>query len=75
MATVAYTTSSSAIDIGAIAGIVWHTLDQNGPMSLAKLAKEVDETRDAVNLGIGWLAREDKISIEQSNRGRIVSLI
>ena len=34
--------------IGEIAGVVWHVLDEGGPMTLAKLAKEIDSPRDVV---------------------------
>jgi len=43
-------------------------------MSLAKLCKEVDAPRDVVMQAIGWLAREDKVEIEETGRGRFVCL-
>ena len=61
--------------IGAIAGVVWQTLDVEGPMSLAKLTRTIDAPRDMVMQAIGWLAREDKLSIEEGARGRVVSLV
>ena len=61
--------------IGATAGMVWQTLDTEGPMSLAKLTRTVDAPRDMVMQAIGWLAREDKVSIEEGTRGRVISLI
>ena len=73
MATV--TTTSCLEQIGETAGHVWHVLDQHGPMSLARLVKEADAQRDIVTLAVGWLAREDKVEIEETKRGRIVSLI
>lgn len=60
--------------IGFAAGKVWHVLHDKGPMSLAKLQKSVDEPRDMVLQAIGWLAREDKIEIEETNRGRLIWL-
>ena len=47
---------------------------KNGPVTMAKLAKAVDEPRDMVMQALGRLAREDKICIEEEGRGRIVSL-
>jgi hypothetical protein len=61
--------------IGATAGQVWQTLDTDGPMSLAKLTRTIDAPRDMVMQAIGWLAREDKVSIEEGTRGRVVSLV
>jgi DNA-binding GntR family transcriptional regulator len=66
--------SCCTAQIGETAGVVWHTLDENGPLSLAKLAKQVDAPRDVVMQAIGWLAREGKIDIEETGRTRVVSL-
>jgi hypothetical protein len=65
---------SCNFQIGETAGTVWHVLNEQGPLSMAKLAKAVDAPRDLVLQAIGWLAREDKIDIEESGRGRIISL-
>ena len=60
--------------IGQSAGEVWHCLSEEGRMSLAKLVKSVNAPRDVVMQAIGWLAREDKLDIEETSRGRIVQL-
>ncbi len=60
--------------IGETAGLIWHTLEENGPVSLAKLVKTVEAPRDVVMQAVGWLAREDKIDIEENSRSRVVSL-
>ena len=61
--------------IGETAGEVWHLLaDEREPISLAQLAKRVDQPRDVVMQAIGWLAREDKIQIEENGRSRYVAL-
>jgi predicted ArsR family transcriptional regulator len=66
--------SSCAAQIGETAGVVWHKLADNGPMTLAQLAKEVGTPRDTVMQAIGWLAREGKIEIEDNGRKRLVTL-
>jgi len=60
--------------IGETAGLVWSTLSKGGPLSLTKLVKAVGEPRDVVMQALGWLAREDKISIGTEGRSRVVSL-
>ena len=60
--------------IGDTAGRVWKILCENGPLSMAKLVKAVGEPRDTVMQALGWLARENKISIDEEGRSRIVSL-
>jgi len=64
----------SLIQIGEMAGVVWKTLDDSGPLSLAKLVKAIDAPRDTIMQALGWLAREDKIVIEDTSRGKLVSL-
>jgi hypothetical protein len=60
--------------IGETAGAIWHSLEKNGQMSLTKLGKEIDAPRDVVMQAIGWLAREDKIAIEEKGRAKVISL-
>lgn len=67
-------TTTCVEQIGQTAGLVWHELNDDGPQSLAKLVKAVDASRDAVLQAIGWLAREDKLWIEESKRGRTFRL-
>jgi xanthine dehydrogenase molybdopterin-binding subunit B len=71
----ATTSEMSCVDqIGEAAGAVWHYLDQNGSTSLTKLAKELDVPRDVLMQGLGWLAREDKIWIDEQGRTKTVGL-
>ncbi len=60
--------------IGDTAGLVWHYLRENGPRTLTQLAKDIDAPRDVIMQAIGWLAREDKVSIEEEARKKIVVL-
>ena len=61
--------------IGETAGKVWHSLSENGQMSLAKLTRDIDVPRDTVMQAVGWLAREGKIEVNETSRGRNVSLV
>ncbi len=72
MATV---TTSYTAQIGKTAGLVWKLLNDDGPISLAKLAKQVDAPRDLVMQAVGWLAREGKVEIEESGRAKTISLV
>lgn len=65
---------SSVEQIGESAGVVWRILAEQGPLSLAKLVKEADMHRDLVMQAIGWLAREDKVTIEEEARTKVVYL-
>jgi hypothetical protein len=59
--------------IGEAAGAVWRLLDARGPISVAKLVRELGLPRDVVMQALGWLAREDKIAIDDS-RTKLVTL-
>lgn len=74
MATATELEISCIAQIGETAGLVWRCLDEHGPLSMTRLIKEVEAPRDIVLQAIGWLAREDKISIEEDRRSRILSL-
>jgi len=64
----------SVYEIGETAGQIWKVLEDGGPMSIARLTKAVDAPRDTVLMALGWLAREDKITVDQSGRSRTVAL-
>ena len=73
MATVVET--SSVQHIGSAAGEIWQLLDESGPLSMTQLIKQVDAPRDTVMQALGWLAREDKIHIEEEGRRKTVELV
>lgn len=51
----------SAHQIGETAGAIWHFLNAHGPVPISKLVKELDQPKETVLQGLGWLAREGKI--------------
>jgi hypothetical protein len=65
---------SCLTQIGETAGTIWQILNTKGSLTIAKLVKEIEAPRDVVMQGLGWLAREDKISIDEEARTRVVSL-
>lgn len=67
-------TANGVAQIGEIAGIVWQLLSDHGPMTATKIVREVDAPRDVTLQALGWLAREDKLQIEENARSRIYSL-
>ncbi|MCA9025978.1 MAG: winged helix-turn-helix domain-containing protein [Planctomycetaceae bacterium] len=60
--------------IGEVAGLIWNYLDEHGPVTMTQLVRELEAPRDAVMQGVGWLAREDKVSITKETRSRKISL-
>jgi len=52
------------IQIGIIAGDIWHHLDTNGKEKLSRLILVVGKSRDLVLMSLGWLAREGHIILK-----------
>lgn len=60
--------------IGNTAGRIWSYLNSNGKSTVSKLADELDENERAVLMGIGWLAREDKLAFSKQGRANYITL-
>ena len=60
--------------IGDAAGKVWEYLDQNGPASVTKITNETGISKNDIQRAIGWLLKEDKLTIEVAGRTETVSL-
>ena len=54
--------------VGETAGKIWHLLNNDGPQTVAQLKRKLDGSGELLNFGLGWLAREDKVSITQHKR-------
>jgi len=55
---------------GVNAGIVWEVLNKKGPCTIEDLVKNTSLSREEVYSALGWLGRENKISIEMQGRAR-----
>ncbi|MDO5523332.1 MAG: winged helix-turn-helix domain-containing protein [Bacteroidia bacterium] len=51
--------------IGTNAGIIWNILNNNEKWDISQLMKKSGLTEAEVYTAVGWLARENKIEIEQ----------
>jgi len=60
--------------IGDAAGKVWEYLDKNGPSSVSKIATETGINKTDMQRAIGWLSKEDKLSVEIKGRTETLSL-
>lgn len=59
-------------EIGFSAGVIYDYLNNNGESTFSKMKKELDLKGNFADLGLGWLAREDKVEI--SKKGTSVSV-
>lgn len=67
-------TCDTTTQIGELAGVVWHYLEDQGTTSLTKLVKEIDAPRDLIMQALGWLAREEKLVFDTTGRSKSVRL-
>jgi len=49
------------IEIGIVAGEIWHYLDEHDKVKFSQLVKGLDKPRDLVLMSLGWLAREGHV--------------
>jgi hypothetical protein len=59
--------------IGANAGMVWTAL-QNGELEVKLLKKATKLTEKDLNMALGWLAREGKVSFREDEKDLYVAL-
>ena len=57
--------------IGLAAGEVWKYLHEHGESSISKMAKDLRQKDTLVHMGIGWLAKENKVTIRQHDETTI----
>jgi winged helix-turn-helix protein DUF2582 len=55
-------------EIGTVAGMIWHALNDQGELSLAQLKRGVNAKTPLFEWAVGWLAREGKIVISPAKR-------
>jgi len=51
--------------IGLAAGEVWKYLNEHGESSISKIAKDLRQKENLVHMGLGWLAKENKVTVRQ----------
>ena len=68
--------TSEAVELifGINAGIIWESLNLNGPMSVSDLAAATSLLPEDIYGALGWLGRENKISVEREGTVRVYSL-
>ena len=61
--------------VGTIAGQIWNALNENGALNTKDLKKAAKVKNDKdLFLGLGWLLREDKVSLTEVEKDIVVAL-
>ncbi len=61
-------------NIGETAREIWGLLNEAGPLSIPAIARRTKQPETTIHMGIGWLAREDKLVFTQTKQGMSFSL-
>lgn len=62
--------------IGRAAGEIWQAVEkEGGTASLAKVREKTGLDTETALMALGWLAREDKVSMERRGRSLRISLV
>ena len=62
------------MEIGQAAGSVWKILKADGETTVTRLKKKSGLPLSQFYMGLGWLAREDKLSFRRDKRNIFISL-
>jgi len=62
-------------EIGVAAGTIWKVLHTQGELTLSQLKKQTKAKTPLFDWAIGWLEREDKITLTQQKRSIRVRLV
>ena len=60
--------------IGSVAGKVWEYISEKGEVNLSSIPRALKEKAVYVNMGVGWLAREDKLTFSEKGDKILVSV-
>ena len=61
--------------VGTIAGQIWNALNENGALNTKDLKKAAKVKNDKdLFMGLGWLLREDKVSLTKAEKDFVVAL-
>ncbi len=66
--------SRTMADIGLAAGDVWRCLAEHGPASADVVKRRTKLGSNVFYAAVGWLAREDKLTIREEGRKLILEL-
>jgi hypothetical protein len=61
-------------EIGDAAGTIWRYLEEHGETTLSRLRQGAKLPEQMVLMGIGWLAREEKLSFVKEGKTTKVGL-
>lgn len=61
--------------IGTNAGLIWNALNENKTLSVKEIKKATKLKEKPLYAALGWLARESKINLEETEEDIVVTLL
>lgn len=61
--------------IGTNAGLIWNALNENKTLSVKEIKKATKLKEKPLYAALGWLARESKINLEETEEDIFVTLL
>jgi hypothetical protein len=58
---------------GQNAGEIWKLLNEKGSLTKEEIQESTKQNDDDFFVGVGWLAREDKISLDEKNNYKLTN--
>ncbi len=62
------------MEIGIVAGEIWHYLDSKRSATVEELTKELRRPRELVLMSLGWLGREGHVTLGTPESGFVATL-
>jgi hypothetical protein len=62
------------IDIGIVAGEIWHYLDLHGEARFSAVIKAIGRTKELALMSLGWLAREGHVQVRREGQEFVIAL-
>jgi len=62
------------IEIGIVAGEIWHYLDEHGEVAFSEVVKGIGRPKDVTLMSLGWLGREGHVVIQPQGGDMRVAL-
>ncbi len=62
------------IDIGIVAGEIWHYLDEHGEAMFSNVVKGIGRPKELALMSLGWLGREGHVILHPESNDMRVSL-
>lgn len=62
------------MEIGIVAGEIWHFLDEHEEVTFSQLSLGIERPKELIFMSLGWLARESHVLVKYEDSEYKISL-